>query len=617
MRRAVILLAIAGCHFDHGQLPGDAGSLDDAGHEIKTWVIDTAADFQAGASQIDVGVDPWGSLTPAGYFYGGLTIAGLDGTALWHASDASFSFDAIAGHPPTATGRWSGQDITMISPTTYFGVTGATFSAWLVGEIQLPAGATQIRIDASDVGFVEIAEPHSDQFTQVVVAKGAPAMAMYSAATAGWHPIRIGWSSAGPIHQLTVQAGLPMASALGRDQLRGRAEGPRGLMRSLFDHQVLVASIDTSVHPRAQIVAEDAIAPTTFTPPLDGMPTGPFSVRWAGQFYATTAGSYTLEVDSTDGNGLAIAGASGESSFSVGKIGAVTTAVSPTFAVGWNDVTVDFNHVDGSSPSLVFKVTDGPEAALIGQALPMDRLRAVEPPADRLTCATDGATHNVPNQGTGTATLRFDGYPGETVTSLDVRLDFTNPELSGVILAITNPNNATFTFAPSTIAGTGQHVSTAHLDASTPAIGNLFNNAPAAGAWKVSLSDTIDSSGNKGGTLDEVDLALHLANGPAPLAAAPLWTSAVLDTTTQVASIDSISWMARDVPGLTATVVKLRACDMADCSDGTWIVVGNGLPAPADLTGKRYLQAQIAMTSDGLKDPEFQQLAITYRRNVM
>src|SRR5262249_25501155 len=159
------------------------------------------------------------------------------GTALWHAGDPVVSFDAVVGHAPTATARWYGQDITATSPLTYFGVVSPVFSAWLVGEIQLPAGPSQIRLTASDVAFVEIAEPPTEQFTRIAVSQtGAAATGAYNATAAGWHPIRIGWASASPARQLSlsVASGTGTVLALRRDQLRGRAEGPRGLMRYVF-----------------------------------------------------------------------------------------------------------------------------------------------------------------------------------------------------------------------------------------------------------------------------------------------------------------------------------------------------------------------------------------------
>ncbi len=595
--------------------------FDDAGHEIRTWVIDTAADFGKGTSLVDVGIDPWGSLTPAGYFYGGLTISGVDNTVLWHTGDMMWSFASTAGVTPTASARWNGQDIDSgvgpgaDSPTTYFGVSHTnSFSAWVYGEVNLPAGASQFRLSAGDIAFLEIAEPHSDQFQQIIVAKGGAQTAGYTAMAAGWHPIRIGWSNSSQAFSLSLEYALGSGplGPLPRTTMRGRAEGPRGLMQYVFDHQILTATVDGTVHPRPQIAAMDAIGPTTFQPLPDGAPNNTsWSGRWTGQFYADMPGMYTLEVDSSDGNQLAVAGTGSGSNFATGEMGDSTSTVTATLAQGWNDLTVDINKVQNTA-SLTLKVTAAPDPNLVGKAIALDHLRAVEPVADRLTCGTDGQMHAIPNKGTGTASIPFTGFTGETVSGLAMRLDFTNPEWQGLTFTITNPRNDKIQLNGG-LNGSGELVLESQRDAtSDPA---FFQNLPVGtNPWKVAVDDSVDTMMGRGGQINELDLVLHLANGPQPIATDPVWTSELIDNMTTVASFDSVTWMSRDLAG--AAVVRLRTCD-APCTNEAWTAVQNGQPPPASLAGKRYLQAQVEMTSDGVHAPEFEQLQVVYRRNLM
>src|SRR5262249_61616050 len=116
---------------------------------------------------------------------------------------------------------------------------------WWVGKASLPIGTHNFRITAAGVAFIDIAQPHHDDFTRIVVAtNGIAGTGGYTATSADWHPIRIGWAStSGPTLQVSVAlSGATTYANLTRSRMRGRAEGTRGLMQHIFEHQVPVAN---------------------------------------------------------------------------------------------------------------------------------------------------------------------------------------------------------------------------------------------------------------------------------------------------------------------------------------------------------------------------------------
>jgi hypothetical protein len=139
---------------------------------------------------------------------------------------------------------------------------------------------------------------------------------------------------------------------------------------------------------------------------------------------------------------------------------------------------------------------------------------------------------------------------------------------------------------------------------------DAFLDTAAAGDWRVRVSDTVAGTG---GTLTDVQLAIHLANGPDQVARSAAFTSLVHDLGNVVA-IDRVRFGGR-APTPDGIAVRLRGCDAPEqCAAAPWsepIIDGAGAPAAVEV--KRYLQYRVELTSDGEREAELDWVEIDYR----
>jgi hypothetical protein len=617
--RRTLLVVLAACSFRHGVDNGGVvdsatsidtpPSFDDAGHEIDTWTVDTAADFEKASSLVDIGIDPWGSLTPAGYYYGAFMIVGAN-TALWHTSDASYAFDATATATPAGAAPWFGPAI-VSSSLTALGITNTSnFSAWVLGEIYLQPGNHVLRLEGADIAFLEVAPPHTAAWSQIAVAKsaGSTSSAVFSVAVASWYQFRIGWSNSSPSYSLDLQHSNN-GSTFGhfaRNEMRARADGPRGLLQTVYMHQLLLTQGGTG----SELLGADALG--SVPSPLYGEPfNSAFSVRWAGQFYAQQAGTYTFSIASQDGDRVETMGSAAGSNFTASVVGnskasASLNATSP----GWYDIVFDVNSASGN-PSATLQLSATPETALMNQPLPLARLRSVEPPTDRIawTSTANGLQQTIPDRNQTTVNIPNNvALSNETITSVVARALIYNPEYTGLTFTLDNGHGTKSVLDPTAFT-TQNNGGFTYATYYWPVSSVILNNATVGGPWSLTFADSVNSGAN--GAVYEVDLTLHTSGGPQELAVDGLWVSQVVDTTYGLVSVDSVSWVDR--PTVLPAKVRLRSCDVP-CTNEAWSDATNGAPL-AGLEGHRYLQAEAEIYSDGSAAPELEQLQIVYRRN--
>jgi subtilisin-like proprotein convertase family protein len=281
---------------------------------------------------------------------------------------------------------------------------------------------------------------------------------------------------------------------------------------------------------------------------------------------------------------------------------------------GWNDLSVDYNQLSGAA-SLHVQL-DGPDLARA--EIPADRLRPVEPADDRLAFAEDNSSHFVSDGGgasnPGTAVMTVGGYAGETVTSIDLTYEIDAKRGSDLKVDLESPAgpSSRLTIRDSGTFADGDHVAQLTVSsASPPGLAPLLGGA-VNGAWKLHVYDTVNNIGSS--LLRTARITLHTTGGPDKVARAASWTSAVLDAQTPVFAIDSATWDERLPAGATLDV-RVRTCQLADCSDDQPFSPPVTQATPFMVTPGRYLRVRVNMTSNGALEPELRSLHIMYRRD--
>lgn len=621
----ILVLVLAGCGFHSspgGALDGSVPMPD--GSDPGTLGFD-AAGLKAGGL-VDMTVDAArNALTPNAYSYGGLVAHGLQNMRLWSRGDTAWT--KLAGVTPSGAGWWTGEHVTNGANLGYLGILNdGLMTIWFEGEVWLDAGSTEtFRINGDDVTFVEIAQPGSTSYTLLTDQNTTVSV---PTPVSGWYPIHVGNGNSSGGNDLQFlhsdSAAAPTPVSWTRDRLRARTSELTGALRTVYGHQILGGgqSVAGSPPPIARFEQSNLLPDTTFP----GAPQGAdldntdWSARYVGQVHVDQGGPYTLTVTSDDGNrgrlGSSRADMVWTRDVGVGSNDAVTT-VQAMLVPGWNDLSVDYNQVNGGRDLHVqLQGADFPTAIEV----PRDQLRPVDSADDRIALGVDDGNHPVQDNGgagnPGTATLTMAAFAGaqlgiETVSSIDVTYQINSPHWEQLKVDLQAPGGAPVIIRdhvgpPNNVQGraiAGQTLAGAGLGA--------LLGAAANGDWKLHVYDDVMGGGSS--ALESARLTLHTTGGPDKVARMASWTSRVIDATTSVTAIESITWNAR-VPDGASVQVRLRGCQQADCSDGPAFSspVTSGMPfaiAPA-----RYLQLRVEMTSDGSHEPELQSLAIKLGR---
>ncbi|HET7505430.1 MAG TPA: proprotein convertase P-domain-containing protein, partial [Kofleriaceae bacterium] len=400
-----------------------------------------------------------------------------------------------------------------------------------------------------------------------------------------------------------------------RDRMRARMSTLTGTLETVFGHQIVGGGQFAGaeeVQPISSVVSSNLLS-TDFTPQPQGAGTDDWSARYAGQLYVAQAGSYTLTIISDNGN-LGLLGATrGGDHWARGDATATTTPITANLAAGWNDVSVDYNHVTGTK-SLQVQLS-GPDFAI--RDVPVDQLRPVESHEDRLAFGSEDVSRVIGDNGgpTGAATalLKVDGSPGETVSSIDVTVQLNakfGPEIKVDLETPAGRRVAIRDNDPGT--PDGEQFLQVRVPADAAGQLRMLLDGPVAGTWKLHVYDTSNVGPAGTSTLESARLTLHTTGGPEKIAKSASWISPAIVQATDVFAIDSVTTDER-VPGGATLAVFVRTCQQASCSDGTWAgPVAKGTPFA--VTPGRYLQLRVDMTSNGVLEPELRSLNVAFRR---
>lgn len=597
--RGVVSLALTGyafggCSFTpSGDGPGDDGGVEGDGRSVSLR-DDTVADFAVvGAVADELVIEPWGAIAPAAYHAGGLLAHASNSERFGEPADATWT--QVLGNGFAGTGLWTrpldGDPIGVGLDS------GDTWTYWAEGEIWLDAGETTFLVDADDGGFIEIAAPGGD-FTRVVNARFGVGSGAYVAAAAGWHSIRLAVVEGIAASRFDVQMYVGDSvtpEPLAGPRLRTRVDSLRGMLLAGWDGSLTQGRPEHTVSDAALVDARFQ----TGAPVGVGITSSDFwTLRWSGQFYATMAGTYSLRVESDDGHRLYV----GSQLVSDAFVGATADrTASVAMEAGWNDLVLDLNENSGDA-SVRLRVVGGPEPGL-DRELPASRLRPLEPRGERIETAGDTTDLGIPdNDSTGASrSIEVAGLRGATVASVDVIVGINHPRINDLQLRLVHPGgNEVLLRNNSGEGGSGPRT----LRFTTTA----FDDTPAEGTWIVRATDTQQA---QSGTITDVQLAVHMANGPDQIARASSYTSLVRDLGADVGAMGVVHFGAR-IPTGADVAVRLRGCDTPEaCLAEPWSApLADG--DPAGLPPRRYLQYRVELSSNGEREPEVDWVEVAY-----
>jgi subtilisin-like proprotein convertase family protein len=587
-----LVLCLVGCGFHTHGAGGDDDT--DAPPPGIAWTLDTADDFAgSGYETHAVTIEPSGMLTQAAYAYGGLLVHGLPDMELWSpATPTPMDWDASAGVTSSGAALWTGEYFDTISADfTNLGIADTgTFSLWLEGEVYLDANDVLL-LDADGAGFVDLYIDGAWQ--QLLVGKSDGPHTSAPLATAGWYPIRIGYGQGGASGHLDVRHGTNATLVpFTRDRLRTDVSAVHGTMRLEYYRQIFGGAHDNLEPPISHLEEADLIAS------LPQLETYDWSMRWYGQVHIDEPGTYTFVVASDDGHQLHV-GTSGISThWGRDDAFAGMNQLGANLDAGWNDLVLDYNQVlDDQTLSVTMN----------GAAIPLAQLRPVEPRGDRLiTQSIIPATPVTVQNDTGslaTLSATIAGYPGETVTAIDITVSYTTQHRDQLVFKLAAPNGQPVTIQNHTGTGGGTglfdqiHVTDPQL------VGG-----PAAGTWVLGLGD--DVTGGNNSALREFHVTLHTSGGPEQVATTATYVTPVHALGGALARITDVAWIER---APLASEVAVRACEQADCSDAPAWSEQLAQHATPMLPAAPYLQARITLHSDGARETELDSLTIRYQ----
>jgi subtilisin-like proprotein convertase family protein len=569
------------------------------GETAHAWLDDSAAEFRLGTGS-QAAVQARGAIEPFAYYTGGLLVHASNSQGI--ASAASGTWAAVMGLPSTAKDsltrsvdlRWASGE-----RPAGVGLGGNDFTLAVEGEIFLEAGTWTFALDADDHAFLDLAGA-TGTFARVVNADwGTTGQGTFVAPSTGWYGLRFALTDTGGdgAIKLTFKGpGVSNFTVVPRARLRTRVDQQPGLVLAGFTDRLLVGELDATIDADAPVDVDwGSGAPADLGIAASDL----FSCRWSGQWRVDQAGDYSFRYDTDNGQRLWIDGLPLASFWDQSTHDQVTTPM--TLTAGWHDIVADVSETSGSARALL-SVESGPD--LVGEPLPVDRLRPVEARSERFET---GVNHNdvaIPDNGSAQSQITLTAPAGTVVTAIDVAYAFDHTYASDLQMRLVAPNG-TSVLLRDQLGGNASVVDDYDQFNGT----NILTGAPVAGTWTIKFTDT---QAQDTGTIKDFELTVHYSGGEAPIVTSSSYESAIRDLG-NVVGIDRISWNERQPSG-TDVIVRVRSCAAADCAGVAW---SDPLPDPSGssspVTPQRYLQYRVEMTSNGDRSTSLESIKIDYR----
>jgi hypothetical protein len=590
--RVVVLAALAGCTYTPpgGELlPG----------EQRVTLVEDSAEELASAELLDEGrvVEP-GVIEPHAFVLGGLRARGFEERLVfttWPELEAAIagSSQARGTAYQQVFANWVGA-----RPLGLHLTASDNFTVVFEGELQLAEGEHVLAVDADDTGIVELDLGEGFGNTVFDVAGGGATTTMLVVPRDGWYPIRAAIAEIGGNARLVVTLD---GAEIPATQLRAKVADDRGLVVRGFQFRGHFAPVAAS-----SVVASVAASFGRQPPPFDLGLSTTFSLRFVGQIFIDTAGTWTLAAtpaqrrDTTrlwvDRRPVAIVSA---------NPAALPDTATLELATGWHAIAVDLSADQGTNQQpdphdVGITLTMIPPGGSAPLPVPTERLRPVIDSGlvEAMADATDVALGDAP--AVTDVLLPLASPPGAVVDAVDA-LYFLKSATPADYEVVLDTGTASVPLAP---VDFGNGFSVGVLEADATLAGSA---TPGRTPWRLRLTDQVPG-GPPNPAVDFVYLAITGHGGPAmPFAPVVTYVSSVLATP---GALRILEVRARgELGGATRTIAIRTAASEAELAEAPWVPLDDGaLPRPAG----EVLQYRIVLASDGWEAPTLDAIEIDY-----
>lgn len=541
-------------------------------------MLDTAEDFGDGAL-LDCAVEPQGFVGPRGYTYGIVRARGTD-SALF--ADATVTFEALAGQPFNPTNALPSLSIDLGSvEVQQLGLPSTQPATILIeSEIELDkAGTWDIQLDASDIGFLEIAQPGSANFVRIAedFGNGPPGSGMFEVAEPGWFRIRGAFANTSGGMRYLVAVRAPQTAShtpLPLRRIRASIDDLGGLAVEGFERVHLVDPRGAAV---SQLELRDAMLPTN---PFGFALGTSFTLRWSGHVLIERAGTWSVRITTLEGQRAWIADRLVSDAF--GRM--ATDAIVPLgeLAAGWYPVVIDVERFTGPDPArLTFVAVDEQ-----GNEVPFTALTS-RPAQSRIARAYTGAQREfaIPDNAAVTRSVVVDPPSDFTVQRAAVGFDLDHPALAQVSIALAPPVGPSIAL-----------VTTGSLSGSGGAGSSTEVNALGGTTWGFTVADNTVDTPPSMGVVHTVGTTLVGDGGSPPFAPRYRFESSPRKRPS-AATLGPLSVGVRQLADSTVTT-QVRSCDQpAECAAQPWVTAVSGAVPSIEL--RDYVQFAIEVVGDG------------------
>jgi hypothetical protein len=600
MRGWVLVVAAAGCSFpgntppagtDGGDGPGmtDAPPRPDAMPGTELWRLESDPDFGLGLPE-NMAVAR-GGIEPFAYAYGPLRMRGANTQEFLDPAPASLWTDLETTTTQSGFALASPSSWADLRPGGVGLDSNGSWTIWGDGEMYLEQGGHSFTYNADDAGqlAVDHARDGSWGFRISATYLGGTTGAL-AVGTTGWYPVRIAQSQGtGDAYFVLLDdppGGLPNGTVY-PGRYRSRINDLAGLYQIAFDERYMGKMVGSDLYD-ASAIDEDW---GNGTPPDLALSDGDgFTLRWVGQLWVDTAGTYEFSASTDDGYRLWIDGVPELVEYTAQGTQSGTTAPL-ALAPGWHDLVFDMIDGVGMSRAQLLVSIDGATPT----TLPATRFRPATPRGERITTATRGRLGAYENEWDFDVNLGMvitTGGAPVTATAIEGAFTAVHTDWADVRVVVAPPGDP------------AQAVFDVGADSSPDNQTHEISLSPSGvsmhGQWIFGFSDT-SAGAPSSANAEMMALTIHHTGGEPTIAPTATWTSEVHAFSRSV-TIQNVMYSAI-VPTGSTIAVDVRACTMADCGDDPpWRDIpssGANPGAPA----APYAQLRVRFTSDGDASP--------------